>query len=243
MERKYRTKNLARFGAVPMTSEWSMLNALWLTSYVLLWLLGGFLGFLLLGTLRAMGFLKWRLEQIEATMPSRLGRSGLKPGKKAPDFTLPSVAGDEVALHDFAGRKVLLVFTQSGCGPCKQIMPELNRLEGRDLQVLVLNKGDAETTHEWADKLRLRFPVLVQHGLDISKKYEAFATPFAFLINEKGVIASKGIISSKQHIGYVLAGAVGANNRDAENRRSEPESCESEESLSHSISTKEVHHV
>src|SRR6516165_3737682 len=108
-------------------------------SNIVLWLLVLFLGFLLLGTLRAVGLLRWRLEQLQATMPSRLGRSGLKVGKKAPDFTLPSVAGPEVSLHDFVGRKVLLVFTQSGCGPCKQIMPELYRLEGRDLQVLVLN--------------------------------------------------------------------------------------------------------
>jgi hypothetical protein len=55
-----------------------------------------------------------------------------------------SVAGSEVSLHDFAGRKVFLVFTQAGCGPCQQIMPELNKLGGRDVQVLVLNKGDAK---------------------------------------------------------------------------------------------------
>src|SRR5947209_10945002 len=104
------------------------MNLFWLISSLALWALVLFLGFLLLGTLRALGLLRWRLEQLEATTPSRLGRSGLKPGKKAPDFTLPSVAGPEVALHDFAGRPVLLVFTQTGCGPCHTIMPELNRL-------------------------------------------------------------------------------------------------------------------
>jgi putative spermidine/putrescine transport system permease protein len=61
------------------------------------------------------GLLRWRLEQLEATTPSRTGRGGLKPGKKAPDFTLPCVAGGEVSLHDFAGRRVFLVFTMSGC--------------------------------------------------------------------------------------------------------------------------------
>src|SRR5262245_23405656 len=79
-----------------------------------------FLGFLLLGTLRALGLLGWCLEQLGATTPKRLGRDGLKPGKKAPDFSLPSAEGKEMALHDFAGRRVLLVFTQSGCSPCTQ---------------------------------------------------------------------------------------------------------------------------
>jgi methylamine dehydrogenase accessory protein MauD len=207
----------------------------------MLWLTVLFLAFLLLGTLRALGLLKWQLEQLEATMPSRLGRSGLKVGKKAPDFTLKSVAGGEVALHDFAGRKVLLVFTQSGCGPCRQIMPELNRLSGRDVQVLVLNKGDADLTQQWAGKLQLRIPVLIQDGLDISKKYEAFATPFAFLINEKGVVASRGIISSKQQIGYVLSGAGNAKNSHAEDEPSGAERAKSE--VSQSGLCKEVQRV
>ena len=107
----------------------------WLLSYVALWLVVLVLGFLLLCALRALGLLRWRLEQLEATTPTRTGRGGLKPGKKAPDFTLPSVAGKEVALHDFAGRKVLLVFTQGGCGPCQSIMPELDRLGNRHAQV------------------------------------------------------------------------------------------------------------
>ena len=226
------------------------MNNVLLVSSTVLWLLVLFLGFLLLGALRALGLLRWRLDQLEATMPSRLGRSGLKPGKKAPDFTLPNVAGGEVALHDFTGRKVLLVFTQSGCGPCEQIMPELNRLvgrignpsySGRDLQVLVANKGDGETTRKWAAQFQLRFPVLIQEGLEVSKKYEAFATPFAFLIDEKGVVASRGIISSKQQLGYVLSGAAGAKNGHAENESPGIELAEPEES--HSISSKEVHHV
>jgi hypothetical protein len=52
----------------------------WLVSYVALWLVVLFLGFLLLGALRALGVLRWRLEQLEATTPSRMGRGGLKPG-------------------------------------------------------------------------------------------------------------------------------------------------------------------
>ena len=91
------------------------MSIFWITGFVILWAVVLFLGFLLLGTLRSLGLLRWRLEQLEATTPRLPGRDGLKPGKKAPDFTLPSTDGREVSLHDFAGRKVLLVFTQSGC--------------------------------------------------------------------------------------------------------------------------------
>ncbi len=34
-----------------------------------------------------------------------------------------------------------------------------------------------------------------------------YATPFAFLIDPQGVIASKGIINNAQHIGFVLSRA------------------------------------
>ena len=219
------------------------MNIVLLVSFVILWIAVGFLGFLLLGTLRSLGLLSWRLEQLEATTPKRLGRDGLKPGKRAPDFTLPNVDGDEVSLHDFNGRKVLLVFTQSGCSPCKAIVPELNRL-GPDQQVLVVNNGGLQATREWSTESATRFPVLAQTQFSVSKKYEVFATPFAFLIDEKGVIASKGIINNRQHMRYVLSNtrATETNGHD-ERESSETENAESQESVSSSISTKEVSHV
>jgi methylamine dehydrogenase accessory protein MauD len=183
----------------------------WLISDIVLWLVVLALGFLLFGALRALGLLRWRLDQLEATTPSRMGRGGLKPGKKAPDFTLPSVAGDEVSLHDFAGRKVLLVFTQSGCKPCHRIMPELNKLQrGGDVQVLVVNNGQMEATRKWAGEVRPGFPALVQQQFSVSKHYEMYATPFAFLIDERGIIVSTGIINNGEHIGFVLSGTGNA---------------------------------
>jgi methylamine dehydrogenase accessory protein MauD len=219
------------------------MEIIWLTAFLALWAVVLFLAFLLLGALRALGLLRWRLEQLEATTPRRLGRDGLKPGKRAPDFTLPSADGKEVALHDFAGRKVLLVFTQSGCSPCQKIVPELNRLgKSGESQVVVVNNGDAEATRKWSAEVGARFPVLAQEKFSISKKYEVFATPFAFLIDEKGVIASKGIINNRQHIRYVLSGRRVGENGHADAETVATESSESEE-LSSITTSKEVSHV
>src|SRR5262249_48692137 len=112
--------------------------SMWLiVSQVLLWVLVLALGFLLLGALRALGVMRWRLEQLGAPPAGRGARKGLRPGKRAPEFPLPSVAGTEVSLSGFAGRQVLLVFVQPGCGPCRVITPELNRLQGKgEVQVL-----------------------------------------------------------------------------------------------------------
>src|SRR3954452_4936908 len=119
-----------------------MTTALLLAAFVL-WVVVLVVSFLLLGTLRAVGLLGWRLAELEATTPRRPGREGLRARRRAPDFTLPGADRREVALHDFAGREVLLVFTQSGCSPCQKIVPELNRLaDGGATQVVVVNNGD-----------------------------------------------------------------------------------------------------
>ena len=181
------------------------MEILFLISPILLWLTVLLLGFLLLGALRAVDQLRWRLEQLEATTPSRMGRSGLRVGKKAPDFALPSATDGDVSLQSYAGRKLFLVFTQAGCGPCQQIIPELNHLhDSGKVKVLAINKGEIEATRKWVAEANIRFPVAMQEAFTVSKRYEVFATPFAFLIDEQGVIASRGIVNSKQQIGFVL---------------------------------------
>ncbi len=210
-----------------------------LVSNIVLSVVALLVGFLLLGTLRALGLLTWRLDQLELTRPSRPGREGLKLGTKAPDFTLPSVANGELALHDFAGRKVLLVFTQSGCGPCAAIVPELNRVhDDGEHQVLVVNNGDPETTRKWAAETTARFPVLAQDKFSLSKRYEVFATPFAFLLDEQGIITSKGIVGSRQYLTFVL---TGAGNR-ANQHHVEPDGAAKGEAEGSSVS-KEVAHA
>lgn len=183
------------------------MSLVWIISIVFLWALVLLLGFLLLGALRSIEWLRWRMEQLEATMPSHVGRSGLQPGKNAPNFTLSSVSGREVSLHDYLGRKVLVVFTQTGCGPCADIVPELNRLGQDGVQALIVNRGGLEETRLWAAKTGAWCPVLAQEGLDLARRYEVLATPFAFLVSEQGVVVSKGIVGNPRHIGFVLSGA------------------------------------
>ena len=90
------------------------------------------------------------------------------------------------------------------------VLPELEKLLANgEVQVIVVNNGDLESTRDWTKRLSVSFPVLVQERYELSKRYEAFATPFAFLIDEGGLIASKGIINNRQHIDLVLSGDPG----------------------------------
>jgi methylamine dehydrogenase accessory protein MauD len=179
-----------------------------LVSNIVLWLLVLFLAFLLLGALRGQSVLSWKLEELEMTTPNRVGRTGLKPGQPAPPFTLAKVGGGEASLQDFAGKPVLLVFVQAGCAPCHAVVPELNRIARTNaLQVVVINNAEPEIAREWAEDVKAEFPVLIQEKWRVSRSFEVYATPFAFLIDAGGVVRSGGIAGSRQHLGYVLSGA------------------------------------
>jgi methylamine dehydrogenase accessory protein MauD len=213
-------------------------------SSILSWLALLAVAFLLLGTLKALTFLRWQLEQLQATNPTRKGRSGLKVGRKAPAFTLPRVGGGETSIIEHAGRQVFLVFVQTGCGPCHAVAPDLNRLQrSGKYEVLVVNNGEPEAVEKWAKEVHAEFPVLIQDKWSVSKRFEVLATPFAFLIDEQGVIASKGFVSNKQYVNFVLERRSATDKTEpSDSDAAEADASESEESRSLSRA-KEVEHV
>jgi methylamine dehydrogenase accessory protein MauD len=161
---------------------------------------------LVVGTLRALAHVRWRMEQLEAVTPSRIGRSGIKPGTKAPDFSLPSTDSRNMSLSDFQGKTLFLVFIQPGCGPCKRLVPELHRLHERDdMHVVVVFNGPVEVAAVWSRQEGIRVPVLAQEKYGLSRQFEVFATPFAFVIDEHGIVRSKGIVSQREHVEFVLS--------------------------------------
>jgi peroxiredoxin len=123
---------------------------------------------------------------------SRIKRDGLSIGTEAPDFTLPSLDGGELALDSYRGRRVLLVFSDPHCPPCQELAPRLEQAHRqiRDLQVLMVSRGAAEENRAKAAQHGLTFPIVLQRKWEISKRYAMFATPIAYLIDSDGVIAS-----------------------------------------------------
>jgi methylamine dehydrogenase accessory protein MauD len=217
------------------------MTGLLLISSMMQWGLILLLGFLVLGTLRSLGETRWQLSQVQATTPSRIGRDGLKPGVAAPAFILPTVSGGEFSLADSLGRRVLLVFTQSGCGPCSEILPELGRIHRKgEYLVVVVNNGELEESRRWAERAGVEFPVCVQNKHSLSKRFEAFATPFAFVVDEGGLIVSKGLVGTREHLGYVLRGSGRRGGRKELSSRSD--GAEKAETAEFS-STREATHV
>jgi peroxiredoxin len=124
---------------------------------------------------------------------SRLEREGLEPGTPAPPFTLPDLAGSKVSLEDYRGSPLLLLFSDPSCGPCDSVARELAALsrEREELAIMAVSRGDLEANRRKAEEQGIEFPVVLQNGWRVSKQYGIFATPVAFLIDEKGVIATR----------------------------------------------------
>jgi peroxiredoxin len=127
-----------------------------------------------------------------APVKSRINRSGLTAGTPAPGFRLTRADGGELGLDEFRGQKVLLVFSDPACGPCNQLMPQLERAYRAGLrgEVLVVSRGSAEANRAKVAEYELSFPVALQRHWEISRAYAMFATPIGYLIDEHGVIAA-----------------------------------------------------
>ncbi len=126
---------------------------------------------------------------LEATVTLR---DGLKAGATAPIFRLPRVDGGQLSLLDYRGRDVVVVFSDPECGPCDVLAPLIEAAH-RDMPALALvmiSRGEAETTRAKAAEFGLSFPVALQRHWEISREYGIFATPAAFYIDEWGVIAA-----------------------------------------------------
>ncbi|MGH7226104.1 MAG: peroxiredoxin family protein, partial [Gemmataceae bacterium] len=138
---------------------------------------------------------------------SRLKRDGFKAGSPAPSFRLPRPDGGEVSLEEYRGRRLLLVFSDPDCGPCAELAPDLERFHrGGDVPVLMISRRDAEANRRKIAELGLTFPVGLQRHWEISLLYGMFATPIAYLIDERGVLLAD-VAAGAQPIRDLMASA------------------------------------
>src|SRR5208282_927347 len=146
---------------------------------------------------RQNGRLLLRIEALEAgprsmPRPPAQAQSGLKVGSPAPAFELPLAMGGTSSLDRLraAGKRVVLIFSDSNCGPCKALMPEVARWQREfsgKLTVAVVSRG--VSNEKMAAKHGLE-NVFVQKNREVAERYHAFGTPTAVLVEANGVIAS-----------------------------------------------------
>lgn len=120
---------------------------------------------------------------------------GLKKGDPAPELVLEDLDGQMVQLSDYRGRPVLINFWASWCAPCREEMPELQKVfaaQGDDgLMILAVNTtfqdriADVERMRE---DLGLTFPILLDRDGKAAAVYRASAWPTSVFVDRQGRI-------------------------------------------------------
>ena len=120
-----------------------------------------------------------------------VARAAVAPASAAPDFTLRSLAGPNLRLLEQRGKVVLLNFWATWCAPCREEMPQLNKLyekyRASGFTLLGVNVDeDSRNAAGIAGQLGVKFPVLLDSDKRVSKLYDLSAMPSTVMIDRDG---------------------------------------------------------
>ncbi|MEM7501271.1 MAG: methylamine dehydrogenase accessory protein MauD [Pseudomonadota bacterium] len=176
------------------------MNTALLISNVLLWLLVAGLALTVLALARQVGILHERIAPAGALMVS----GGPKVGESAPVLGVSDLDGADRSIggaRDDA-KSTLLFFLSANCPVCKTLLPVLKsaqKSEGSWLEVVLASDGEASAQRAFVSREDLSdFTYLL--STDLGMTYQVGKLPYAVLIDEQGIIRSKGLVNSREHI-------------------------------------------
>jgi peroxiredoxin/uncharacterized membrane protein YphA (DoxX/SURF4 family)/thiol-disulfide isomerase/thioredoxin len=177
-------------------------------------------GALVLRLLRRNGDLLLRVDELENALSSSglivpapaapAATAGLPVGTPAPEFELPSLAGERVsltALRDDTEDELLLVFSDPACGPCSALMPQVaawQRERPGGLRTILISRGAIEANRAHAVEHGLT-DVLLQTDREVSESFSVAATPGAVVLGTDGTVAS-AVHSGEDQIRALISG-------------------------------------
>jgi len=117
--------------------------------------------------------------------------------KEAPAFSLNSLDGKPIALSDFRGKPVLLIFWATWCTSCKEELPLLEEFSigKRDQLVILLITIDGErkrATQKIVNENKITLPVLLLLKEKVMDHYMVRGwVPQTFFIDREGMLVGK----------------------------------------------------
>lgn len=146
---------------------------------------------------RQIGILHTRLAPAGALMTD----TGPEVGQPAPKLSMQDIDGRPVTIGGASTAATLILFTSPTCPVCKQLVPMAKAMAGDEKLALVFaSDGGEPTRHEdYVKDMGLEgHPYVV--SLELGMKFEVGKLPYAVLIDEAGVLRSKGLVNSREHL-------------------------------------------
>lgn len=141
----------------------------------------------------------------------------LKPGTKAPDFSLPDQDGKIHTLSEYVGRKVILYFypkdstpgcTKQACG-FSELYPQFTE---KGAVVLGVSKDSVASHKRFQEKYNLSFTLLSDSELTAIQAYEVWQEKKNYGKVSMGVVRSTYLIDEKGMIEKVFESVKAAEN-------------------------------
>ena len=123
----------------------------------------------------------------------------LKPGDKAPAFTLLDQSGDKVRLSDFKGRRVLIFFYPKADTPgCTQQACGLRDVAGEvgDTAIIGISPDAPAKQGKFDAKYGLGFPLLADEDHAVAEAYDVWAEKSMYGRKYMGIVRSAFLIDA-----------------------------------------------
>ncbi len=175
-----------------------------LISNVVLWLVVAAMGFVILALVRQIGVLVERVAPAGALAV----QEGARVGETAPRLSVDTLAGKrlEIAAPRDDERATLLFFLSPDCPVCESTLPALQSLarhEAERLDVVLASDGARGEHERFVDEKGLgALPYVLSTDLGIA--YGVSKLPFAALVDHEGILRSRGLVNSREHLESLL---------------------------------------
>ena len=146
-----------------------------------------------------------KTKKAAATSPTTL-----REGDEAPSFTLPSDAGTDVSLGDFAGSWLVLYFyprdSTPGCTRQAQAFRDhLAEFEKRNAKVVGVSRDSIASHCKFRDAHELSFPLLSDRDAKVHEAYGAFGEKTMYGKKILGALRTTVIVSPEGKVARVFA--------------------------------------
>jgi peroxiredoxin Q/BCP len=135
-------------------------------------------------------------------------RAELIEGQLAPAFTLPSDGGGQVALNDFAGRKLVLFFYPRANTPgCTKEAMDFSRLapafKASGVTVLGLSADSVKSQNAFRDKQKLTIPLLSDEKREALEAYGVWGEKSLYGRTFLGILRTTVLIGADGRIARI----------------------------------------